>query len=123
MEYMGITFGIFGLLAFCNVIALQSRVTKLEKQLSQVEGTSFYEERKSLAEAVYAYIGKDVKIEMKEDEPDVDILSYGNGKYGKNVILDADEEWMLVESSGPKGTKEKLIRISSVKRITEKIGE
>ena len=56
---------------------------------------------------------------MREDETDFDIINYGNSKHGKNVIIDADEDWMLVEITSIKGTKEKLLRISSVISIKE----
>lgn len=121
MESVSFCFAIFGLIAFCSVCSLTRRVVKLEKQLSKVEGTSFYEERKNLLEVIDAYIGKTVKIEMREEEPDADIMNYGNTKYGKNVIIDADEDWILVEITDKRGTKEKLLRISSVKSITEVI--
>ena len=58
----------------------------------------------------------------KEDyglDDDFDIINYGNSKHGKNVIIDADEDWMLVEITSIKGTKEKLLRISSVISIKE----
>lgn len=123
MDTVSFCFGIFGFLAFCYVIPLQSRISKLEKQLSLVKGTSFYDERESLREAIGAYIGKSVKIDMREEEPDADIVNYGNTKYGKNVIIDADDEWVLVEITSAKGTKEKLLRISSIRRITEETSE
>ena len=119
MDVVDFCFGIFGFLAFCYVISLQSRVTKLEKQLSLVKGTSYYEERKSLQKAIDEYIGKSVIIDLREEETDVDIINYGNVKHGKNVILDADDEWILLEITNAKGTKEKLLRISSIRRITE----
>ena len=119
MDTVSFCFGIFGFLAFCYVIPLQSRISKLEKQLSLVKGTTYYEEKKSLSEAISAYIGKSVRIDMKEEEPDADIINYGNTKHGKNVIIDADDEWVLVEITSAKGTKERLLRISSIKRVTE----
>lgn len=119
METIGVCFSIFGFIAFCSIFTLSSRVSKLEKQLSKVEGTSFYEDRKAILEAVNTYIGKSVIIGMREDETDFDIINYGNSKHGKNVIIDADEDWMLVEITSIKGTKEKLLRISSVISIKE----
>ena len=54
---------------------------------------------------------------MKEDCGDIDIAMYGNSKHGKNTILDADGDWLLVRIESAKGCKEKLIRVGSVKRI------
>lgn len=119
METVVICFSIFGFLAFCSVFSLSKRVSKLETQLSKVEGTSFYENRRVIVEAVNTYMGKSVIIGMREEETDFDVINYGNSKYGKNVIIDADEDWMLVEITSKKGTKEKLLRISSVISIKE----
>ncbi len=43
---------------------------------------------------------------------------YGNSKHGSNTILGADRDWMLVEVDGPKSSKNKLIRMESIQRIT-----
>ncbi|MCR4669496.1 MAG: hypothetical protein K5774_09055 [Clostridia bacterium] len=117
METLGIVFGILGLVAFIEIFPLQNRVRTLERELSKLDGTSFAESARSLSAAVKEQIGKSVKIELKEDEQDVDIVMYGNSAHGSNTVVDADGEWMLVRVEGPKGVKEKLIRLSSVQRI------
>ena len=118
MEYIGIVFGIFGLLAYIELFSLKKRVVALEEELAGIAGTASYEERRSLLDAVSGDIGKQVNLELKEDCEDVDIMMYGNTKHGSNTILDVDQDWMLVRVEGPKWTKEKLIRLESVERIT-----
>ena len=84
-----------------------------------MKGTSFHEDRKALLEAIRSCIGKKVSIDLKEDHEDIDIVSYGNTRYGSNTILDADDEWILLKIDSAKGSKEKLIRMESVKRINQ----
>ena len=64
-------------------------------------------------------IGKPVRIDLKEDYEDADIMMYGNSKVGTNTILDVDEDWMRVRvESAKKKPKEKLIRLEAVQRIS-----
>ena len=58
-----------------------------------------------------------MKIELKEDHEDADIINYGNTRYGSNTILDVDEDWLLVHIESPKQSMDKLIRLESVQRI------
>ena len=118
MEYVGFVFGIFGLLAYIQSSSLSKRVIALEEELAGIAGTSSFEERRALLEAIDAYIGKPVILDLKEDCEDVDIVMYGNSKYGTNTILDADGDWLLVRIDSAKGIKEKLIRAGSVQRIS-----
>ena len=118
MEYVGFVFGIFGLLAYLQFSSLKKRVNALEEELAGIAGTSLFEERSALLNAVEAYIGKQVVLELKEDCEDVDIVMYGNSKHGTNTILDADGEWILIRIDSAKGSKEKLIRAGSVQRIS-----
>lgn len=123
MEYMGILgfiFGIFGLLAYTSMGPLKRRVEALEEELARTKGTSYHEERSSLVRAAEGYIGKKVDIDLKEDHEDSDIISYGNTKHGSNTIMDVDGGWMLLKIDSPKGSKQKLIRLESVQRITER---
>ena len=105
-------------MAYLQISELKRRVQALEEQQAKTAGTPLYEERQSLAQAARALARKPVKIDLKEDHEDVDIGMYGNSKHGRNTILDADDEWVLVRIESPKGTKEKLIRIHSIQRIT-----
>jgi hypothetical protein len=118
MEYIGIVFGIFGLVAYVELSSLKKRVAALEKELAGIEGTPSFEERKALLDAVHGYIGKPVILELEEGCEDVDIAMYGNSKHGTNTILDADDDWILVRIDSAKGSKEKLIRAGSVQRIS-----
>ena len=118
MEYIGIVFGIFGLMAYVQLSSLQKRVKALEEELAGIAGTSSFEERKALLDAVEAYIGKQVILDLKEDCGDADIVMYGNSNKGTNTILDADSDWLLVRIDSAKGSKEKLIRAGSVSRIS-----
>lgn len=118
MEYAAFVFAIFGLFAYTSLSSLKTRVDRLERQLTQIRGTSYHEDRKSLLSIVKSCIGKNVSIDLKEDHEDADIIGYGNTGHGSNTVMDADEEWLLVRIESPKGTKEKLIRMESVERIS-----
>ena len=118
MEYVGFVFGIFGLLAYLQLSSLKKKVNTLEEEIAGITGTSSFEERRALLEAIDAYIGKQVILDLKEDCEDVDITMYGNSKHGTNTILDADGDWLLVRIDSPKGSKEKLIRAGSIQRIS-----
>lgn len=122
MEYMGVigfVFGIFGFLAYLNMSPLKRKVESLEEALSKMQGTSYHEDRISLLKAAEAYIGEKVKIDLKDDQEDMDISYYGNSKHGANVIMEADRDWMLVHVETPKENKDKLIRMESIQRITK----
>ena len=118
MEYLGIIFGVFGLVAYAELASLKKKVTALEKELSGIAGTPSFEERRALLDAVESYIGKQVVLDLKEDCADADIMMYGNSKHGSNTILDADDDWILVRIDSAKGSREKLIRAGSVQRIS-----
>ena len=118
MEYVGFVFGIFGLLAYCQLSTLKKRVIALEEEIAGIAGTSLFLERRALLDVVESYIGKQVNLDLKEDCGDVDIIMYGNSNHGTNTILDADGDWILVRIDSAKGSKEKLIRTGSVKRIS-----
>lgn len=120
MEYMGIigfVFGIFGILAYMEVSSLKRRVERLEEQLAATEGTEQYVARQAFVQAAKSYIGMKVKIDLKEEHEDFDIINYGNSKHGSNTILDADEDWLLVHIESSKGNKDKLIRAGSIQHI------
>ena len=121
MEYLGIigfVFGIFGFLAYLNQGSLKKRITDLERQLTKMQGTSYADDRKALIKLAKECVGQPVKIDLKEDYEDADIMMYGNSKYGINTILDVDEDWMRVRvESAKKAPKEKLIRLEAVQRI------
>ncbi len=119
MEYIGLVFGIFGLLAYLQVSSLKNRVMALEEELARTHGTSSFEARRALLKALESYVGEKVLLELKEDCMDTDIISYGNTKHGSNTILDLDDEWILVRIDTPKGSKEKLIRVGSIQRVSK----
>ena len=118
MEYAAFVFAIFGLMAYLQVTSLKNRVKALEEQLAKIGGTTQFEERAGLQKAARSYLGKEVRLELKEEHVDPDITMYGNTKHGSNTILDVDEEWLLVHVCTPKGEKDKLIRLGSVSRIS-----
>lgn len=118
MEYAAFVFGIFGLFAFLELSSLKGRISKLEEQLTKTEGTSYHLSRQELLRAARSYVGKSVVLELKEDHEDVDVMSYGNSKHGTNTIVDVDDEWMLVRIETPKTSKDKLIRLESIERIS-----
>lgn len=118
MEYIGYIFGIFGLMAYLQLSSLKSRVAELERALTSMKGSTFHERQRALSEAVAkSYIGNKVKIELKEDHEDVDIFNYGNTKHGSIEVLDADQQWLLVQIQSPKGSKKKLLRLESIESI------
>lgn len=117
MEYIGFIFGIFGFYAYLQLSSLKNRVASLERELTAIKGTSFHEDRAALLEVAGSCIGRKVKIELKEDYQDFDVVNYGNTKHGSITIRDADREWMLMNIETPKGNKDKLIRMESIKRI------
>ena len=118
MQYVAFVFAIFGFMAYLQISSLKKRVDDLERELTKVRGTSYQEDRSALLQAVRSYIGQKVKIDLKEDHMDVDIINYGNAKNGSNTVLDADDEWVLVRIDSKKGTKDKLIRLESIERIS-----
>ena len=117
LTYLGFVFGLMGFLAFCSQSDLKRRIKRLEHELASTKGSSYAVARESLAKLASQNIGKTVKISFKEDCWDSDVMVYGNTK-GKNTILDADDNWILVEISTPKKTIEKLFRIDSIDGIT-----
>ena len=118
MQYIGFIFGIFGLLAYLELSSLKKRISDLERQMTAMQGTSYHEDRKSLVKVARSCFNQKVNIDLKEDHQDVDIMMYGNSRHGSNMILDADDEWMLVRIETPKAVKTKLIRMESVGRIS-----
>ena len=118
MEYAAFVFGIIGLMAYLELSSLKKRIAELERSLTKMDGTGYRDDRMALVKAAKSYIGKKVQIDLKEDHEDADIVMYGNTKHGSNKIVDADEDWLLVHVTGPKGEKDKLIRMESVLRIT-----
>ena len=118
MEYVALVFGIMGMVGYLESYSLKRRIKVLEDQLAGIEGTTAFEDRLSLLTAVKSYIGEKVDISFKQDCEVVDVVMYGNTRHGSNTILDADADWILVRIESPKGTKEKLIRMSSVSGIS-----
>lgn len=111
MEYLGV----FGFIAFVLVMTLQGKVSKLERQMREAgigeEGIAL---NGDLSSSLEKRIGCQVKVDFYDGEADADIVS------GKTVtIKDVDEKWVLVRLENKKKTCEKLIRISTIKGITE----
>lgn len=116
---IGFIFGIFGLMAYISMGQLKRKVEMLESALSKMEGTSYHEDRESLFRIAQSCVGRQVRIELKEDHEDVDVMMYGNTKHGSIMVMDCDRDWMRIQIDGPKGTISKLIRMESIKKITE----
>ena len=117
LVYVALVFGLMGVFAFCSQSDLKKRIKRLEDELASTEGSSYALSKESLAKFARENIGQQVKISFKEDCWDSDVISYGNTK-GKNVILDADENWILVEITTPKKTLQKIFRIDSIDGLT-----
>ena len=120
MQYVGFIFGIFGLIAYVELSSLKARIAELERTLTRMEGTSYHEDRASLVRIMKEYTGREVKLELKEDQMDYDVINYGNTRHGSITILDVDEEWMFIRIDSPNGTKNKLLRTESVERVSLK---
>ena len=118
MEYAAFVFAIFGFMAYCQISSLKRKVENLEEQLTKIQGTPASLDRSALTSAIKTYVGQKVRIDLKEDHEDADIVMYGNSKHGSNTILDVDDDWFLVRISSPKGDKTKMIRLASVEGIT-----
>ncbi len=117
LVYVALVFGLMGVFAFCSQSDLKKRIKRLEDELASTKGSSYALSKESLAKFAKENIGQQVKISFKEDCWDSDVISYGNTK-GKNVILDADENWILVEITTPKKTLQKIFRIDSIDGLT-----
>lgn len=96
---------------------MKKRIKRLEDELSSTKGTSYSLSKEALAKLAAEYKNNRVKIEFKEDCWDSDVITYGNTK-GKNVILDSDESWILVEITTHKTTLRKLLRLDSIAGLT-----
>lgn len=118
MNYVAFVLAIFGFLAYCEMSSLKKRIGQIEEQLATTKGTSYAYSRESLKKLAQSYIGKKVRINLREEMEDIDVISYGNVKGGANIILDVDDEWMLVRINGPKKSFEKLLRLSAVENLT-----
>ena len=117
LVYVALVFGLMGVFAFCSQSDLKKRIKRLEDELASTKGSSYALSKESLAKFARENNGQQVKISFKEDCWDSDVISYGNTK-GKNVILDADENWILVEITTPKKTLQKIFRIDSIDGLT-----
>lgn len=114
---LGFVFGIMGLLAYCSQSELKKRIKRIEDELAATKGSSYAISKESLCKLASANIGKQVEISFKEDCWDPDVISYGNTK-GKNVIMDADNDWIAVEITTPKKVINKIFRIDSIDGLT-----
>lgn len=118
MQYVAFVFAIFGFISYLQISSLKKRIENLERELTKVNGTSYQEDRYALLKAIKSYVGQKVNIDLKEDHEDIDIINYGNTRYGSNTVLDVDDEWVLLRIDSKKGTKDKLIRLESIERIS-----
>ena len=117
LGYMGFVFGLLVFLAFCSLSDIKNRISKIEDELAATKGTSYSLSKESLAKLALDYKNQQVLISFKEDFWDSDVISYGNTK-GKNIILDADDNWLLVEITTPKNTVDKLFRLDTIDGVT-----
>ena len=117
LGYLGFVFGLLGFMAFCSLSDLKNRIKKIEDELASVKGTSYSISKESLAKLDLEYNNQQVQISFKEECWDSDVISYGNAK-GKNIILDADDNWLLVEITTPKNTVDKLFRLDTIDGLT-----
>ncbi len=111
MEYLGV----FGFIAFVLILTLQSKVSKLERQMREAgigeEGTA---PGGNLSASLEKRIGRQVKLDFYDGETDADLVSAKSIK-----IVDVDEKWVLVHCENKKKSFDKLVRISTIKGIAE----
>ena len=88
MEYVGLVFGIFGLMAYLSVSSLKNRVSRLERELQAMQGNNYSLERASLAESLKSRIGEPILLTFREDEQDIDCMMLGR-KTGAITLLDS----------------------------------
>ena len=123
MEGLIWVWAILGVSAFIQVNAISSKVTKLERFLREGAdgqgGNLPCTSHESLqTESLQKRIGERVSFEFYEDEEDPD-LEFLTPNSGFARIVDADDKWVLVHVEKGKKKIEKMIRISSVKGITQ----
>ena len=118
MEVLGFIFGIFGFLAYFEISSLKRRIKDIERELSNLKGSSFYNSRLSFVNLAESYKEKTVNISLKEEYQDIDFIRYGNVKNGTIRILDVDENWILVQIKHLKIEKTKLIRLEAIESIS-----
>lgn len=115
MDFLYKVGAILGLLAFCQVSAVASKLRRIERDWAGGQRLGQGGTKEDIAKVLAPCIGKEVFLDFYEDE-DMDLLSV-SGK-NKIILLDIDPKWILVHIQTPKAQKDKLIRISSVKGVS-----
>lgn len=101
----------FGIFSFVMVIALYSKVHRLERILR--ENGIGAKGAVGLGEQLRKQVGQTVELTLETNDGDI------MGKVCR--VLDTDETWALVlANEGKKNEREKLIRLDSVKQIKVK---
>lgn len=113
MEYAIWPFAILGFIAFCSMEGLRSRIRKLEDQLGSIKGSPVHIEKMALKSVLEDYIGKNVEMEFRGEQYDMDLMGPGS----KCTVLAVDEEWVLVKISTKKKETEKLFRLQQISGI------
>jgi len=111
---------IFGFIAFIATCSLQGKVSKLERQLREMESSNI-EYCSNLQESLKNRIGCRVKFRFYDEEHDMDLL-FVDAKKGYIEIVDVDDKWVQVHCETKNKKIDKLIRISSISGIEEIIG-
>lgn len=111
---------ILGFFAFISVLALQDKVSRLERRVRSLEDgeeTALARTRADLSDRMPEYIGKCIVPEFYENEEDYDIGATVAAKNGSVTVIDCDDKWVLVRMDDGKTTQEKLLRINSINSI------
>lgn len=118
MEYVFNTWAIFGFIAFIYTCTLKGRISKLERQLRELDVVGTGEKNGNLYESLKKRIGCHVKFNFYDEEHDID-LTFFDRKNGFIEIVEVDEKWVQVHCESKNKKLDKLIRISSIKSIEE----
>ena len=113
MEYIVWVPALLGLFAFLSIGELKTRINRLEDQLSSMKGSPAHAEKTALKKLLDDCVNKNVELEFRGDQYDVDLSVPGT----TCTVLAVDEEWVFVRIVTRKEEKEKLFRLSQISGV------
>ncbi len=119
--FVCLVLGGFGLSAYLKLDDVKKRLRSLEEALEKIDGTDYALKRRELREQAQALIGEVVVVSFKEEENIDPEVVQGNASPATNTLLDADEDWVLLEMKSLKETKTILLRLDGVDAITQRV--
>lgn len=103
-----------GLLAFFYVCSLARKMRRFERTMV-IENADYAGKEDMTWQIMKQYTGKEIKLDFYEDEADADMFFKDSA-----ILRSVDEKWALLEIKCGKKTKQKLIRLSSIKGVSAK---